>query len=133
MSLPGLYKEMLHASSPAVILKDSYQAEVPRWIKANVLLSETPKCLTEVQFELGTLTVTELLHFGSTGLRSRPSHRLKEGAVACREFVAFRNSGSVEETLNRPESLLVKRRNSQSERFDIRVKLSVPYCAMIIP
>ena len=76
------------------------------------LLSEPPKGLTEIQLELSTLPVTELAYFGSTGLRSRPSHRLKEATIAGRDFVAFRNSGSVEKTLRSAESLLVERRNS---------------------
>ena len=89
------------------------------------MLSQSPKALTEIQFELITLPIPELLHFGSTGLRSWPSHRLKEGSIAGRDFFGFRNSGSTEESLGSPESLLVERRNLQSERFDISVKPSV--------
>ena len=92
---------------------------------AEFALPESPKALTEIQFELGTLPIPELRQFGLTGLRARPSHRLKEVPVTGDEFVASRNSSSIEETLGSSESLLVKRRNSQSERFDKCVKLCV--------
>src|ERR1700689_5385182 len=70
------------------------------------------------------------MQLGLTGLRSRPRRRLEKDAVTCCELAAFGCSSSVEKTLNRRESLLIERGNSQGERFDVGVKFAVFYRAI---
>ena len=98
--------------NPRLLYRTTVPSATNSFVQTRAPLSELSKSLTEVQFKLSTLPVTELTHFGPTRLRSWPRDKLKEATIAGRDFVTFRNSGSVEETFGSTESLLVERRDS---------------------